>query len=116
MTKHEHIHVERLADTLVVHFHDSKIQAELAISTLGAELYTVVDRPDCRKLVLDLSNVEFLSSAMLGKLLSVNRKMKDKGGTLRLCAVCPNVRLILKYTFLESILDIRDSQPGAVEA
>jgi anti-sigma B factor antagonist len=116
MTKHEHVRVERLADTLVVHFHDSKISAELAISTLGAELYAVVDRPDCQKLVLDFSDVEFLSSAMLGKLISVNRKMKEKGGALRLCAVCPNIRLILRYTFLDTVLDIRDTQPDAIEA
>jgi len=71
---------------------------------------------DCQKLVLDFSNVDFLSSAMLGKLISINRKMKEKGGILRLCGVCPNIRLIFKYTDLETILDIRDSQSDAVEA
>ena len=33
---------------------------------------------------------------------------KEKGGILRLCDVCPNIRLIFKYTHLETILDIRD--------
>ncbi len=114
MTKHTQ--VERLDDVMVVHFHDSKITGELAISGLGDELYAVVDRPDCQKLVLDFSNVDFLSSAMLGKLVTINRKMKEKDGILRLCGVCPNIRLIFKYTALDTIFDIRDTQSDAVEA
>jgi anti-sigma B factor antagonist len=112
MTKH--VQVERLNDAVVVQFHDNKITEELAISGLGHELYVVVGRPDCQKLVLDFSNVDFLTSAMLGKLVSINRKMKEKGGILRLCGVCPNIRLIFKYTALDTIFDIRDSQPDAV--
>jgi anti-sigma B factor antagonist len=112
MTKY--VQIERIDDALVVHFHDSTITGELAISGLGEELYAVVGRPDCRKLVLDFSNVDFLSSAMLGKLVIINRKMKEKGGALRLCSVCPNIRLIFKYTVLDTIFDIRDTQPDAV--
>ena len=114
MTKHTQ--VERLDDALVVHFHDSKITGELAISGLGDELYAIVGRPDCQKLVLDFSNVDFISSAMLGKLININRKMKEKGGIFTLCGVCPTIRLIFTYTHLETIFDIRDTQSDAVEA
>ena len=114
MTKH--VRLERLDDALVAHFLDSRITGKLAISTLGIELDAIVNRPDCQKLVLDFSNVDFLSSAMLGKLLSINRKMKEKAGILRLCGVCPSIRLIFKYTHLDTILDIRDTPPDAVEA
>lgn len=116
MTAFRHLRVERSADTLVVHFLDSRITAELAISSLGSELYAVVDRPDCQKLVLDFSAVDFLSSAMLGKLVSASRKMKEKGGVLKLCKICPNIHTILKYTRVEQILDIRDTQADALAA
>ena len=112
----KHTQVERLDDAMVVYFHDSTITGELAISGLGEELYAIVGRPDCQKLVLDFSNVEFLSSVMLGKLIRINQKMKEKGGILRLCGVCPNIRLIFKYTHLDTIFDIRDTQPDAVKA
>lgn len=116
MTTFKHLRIDRCADTLLVHFLDSKIAAEVAISTLGSELYSVVNRPDCQKLVLDFSDVEFISSAMLGKLITANRMMKEKGGVLRLCEICPNIRTILKYTCLEQILDIQDTQADAVAA
>jgi anti-anti-sigma factor len=111
----KHTQVERLDDAMVVYFHDSTITGELAISGLGDELYAIVGRPDCQKLVLDFSNVEFLSSVMLGKLIRINQKMKEKGGILRLCGVCPNIRLIFKYTHLDTIFDIRDTQSDAVK-
>jgi anti-sigma B factor antagonist len=114
MTKHTR--VERLGDALVVYFHDSRITGELAIAGLGEELYAIVGRPDCLKLVLDFSDVEFLSSAMLGKLISINHKMKEKGGIFRLCGVCPNICLIFKFTALDTIFDIRDTAAEAAEA
>ena len=114
MTKH--FRVERRADALVVYFLDKSIHADLAIAGLGAELYAIVGRPDCLKLVLNFSGVEFLSSAMLGKLLSAKKMLAQKGGVLRLCEVCPNIRLIFKLTHLDHILDIQNTEEQALES
>lgn len=110
----KHIRVERSADALVVHFLDQKIHAEAAVAGLGKELYAVVDRPDCRKLVLNFSDVDFLSSSMIGKLVTMQRKIAEKNGILRLCGMCPNIRLIFKLTCLDRILDIRETEADAV--
>jgi anti-sigma B factor antagonist len=109
-----HLRVERNADVLIVHFLDQKIDAEAAVAGLGKELYAVVDNPDCRKLVLNFSDVEFLSSSMIGKLVTIQRKMAEKNGVLRLCGMCPNIRLIFKLTCLDRILDIRETEADAI--
>jgi anti-sigma B factor antagonist len=111
----KHFRVDRHADVLAAHFLDKSIHADLAISSLGDELYAIVGRPDCLKLVLNFSNVEFLSSAMLGKLLSAKKMMAEKGSVLRLCEICTNIRMIFTVTHLDHILDIRDTEAGAVE-
>ena len=110
----KHFRVERNADALVVHFLDQKIHAEVAIASLGKELYAVVDRPDCLKLVLNFSEVEFLSSVMLGKIIAVKKKIAEKHGVLMLCAMSDNIRLIFKLTCLDHILDIRETQADAI--
>jgi anti-sigma B factor antagonist len=110
----KHLRIERNADALVVHFLDQRIQADAAIAGLGQELYAVVDRPDCLKMVLDFSEVEFLSSAMLGKLISVQRMIAEKNGVLRLCGMCQNIRLIFKLTCLDRILDVRETVADAI--
>jgi anti-sigma B factor antagonist len=50
-----------------------------------------VDELGRTKLLLDLSNVEFLSSAGVGKLITLNRKVDRLGGRLVLCNVAPSV-------------------------
>ncbi|MGA2621191.1 MAG: STAS domain-containing protein [Thermoguttaceae bacterium] len=110
----KHLRVKKNADALVVHFLDRDIHAELAIMGLGQELYAVVARPDCLKLVLNFSGVDFLSSAMLGKAVTVMKMMAEKNGVLRLCEMCPNVRLVFKHTCLDRILDIRETEADAI--
>jgi anti-anti-sigma regulatory factor len=53
---------------------------------------------------------------MFGKLLSVKKTMAEKGGLLRLCEICPNIRLIFRHTHLDQILDIRDTETEALES
>jgi anti-anti-sigma factor len=106
----KHFRVERHDEFLVVYFLDASIHGELAIASLGDDLYAIVGRPDCSNLVLNLSGVEFLSSAMLGKLISVRKMMAQKGGTLTLCELCPNIRTIFRLTHLDRLLDIRDTE------
>jgi anti-sigma B factor antagonist len=110
----KHLRVDRNADTLVIQFLDQRISADAAIASLGKELYAVVDRPDCVRLVLNLSDVEFLSSAMLGKLVAVKKKIAEKNGVFRLCAMSENIRLMFKLTCLDHILDIRETEAEAL--
>jgi anti-sigma B factor antagonist len=110
----KHLRVERNADALVVHFPDKRIDAEIAMASLGKDLYAVADRPDCRKLVLNFSGVDFLTSVMIGKLITVKKKIAEKNGIFRLCGMCENIRLIFKLTCLDHILDIRETEADAI--
>jgi anti-anti-sigma factor len=116
MSMYAHLRVKRRESTFVVQFLDHRIAADLAIASLGEELYTVADRPDCQKLILDFSIVDFLSSAMLGKLVALNRRMKTKEGSLVLCGICENIKLIFKLTALDRVLELRDTESDVAEA
>jgi len=111
----EHLRVDRHGDFLVVHFLDKDIHTEFAVGSVGDELYGIIARPDCSKLVLNFSGVEFLCSAMLGKLISAKRMMAQKGGLLRLCEVCPDIRLMFRYTRLDHIFDIPQTETEALQ-
>jgi anti-sigma B factor antagonist len=110
----KHFRVERHRDALVVHFLDRRMNADIAIASLGRELYAVADRPDCLKLVLNFSDVEFLSSAMLGKLIALKKKLTEKNGFFRLCEMSENIRLMFRLTCLDQILDIRETEADAI--
>ena len=43
------------------------------------------------------------------------KMMAEKSGTIRLCEICPNLRMIFTLTHLDHIFDIRDSLAEAIQ-
>ena len=76
------------------------------------ELDAMIHRERPRRLVLDLSSIEFMDSAGLGLLMGRLRLMRDMGGTLAL--VRPNQRIlkILRLSGMERFMEIDGSTAG----
>ena len=73
------LEVEDIGDITVVNFVDKKILDEQNIQVIGEQLFSLVDELGRRKILLNFKNVEFLSSAALGKLITLNRKLQPLG-------------------------------------
>jgi stage II sporulation protein AA (anti-sigma F factor antagonist) len=69
-----------------------------------------------KKLILDLSGVDFVTSAGLRAVLTIVKKMKFSGGALALCGVQPQVREILDITGLAPMMDIYPSRAEGLQA
>jgi len=110
-----HLQLERRDDVWVVRFRDRQLSGDLP-ELLGPELYGVAAKADCAKLLLSFAGVDFLASDMLGKVVVLNKKMKQKGGKLTLCDVCPYIRQILATTKLDNILAVRDTEAEGMTA
>lgn len=63
------------------------------------------DASDVTKLILDVNGMEYISSAGLRVLLSVQKKM-SKRGTMTVKNVCPEVMEVLEITGFTDILTI----------
>ena len=77
-------------------------------------MQAVAAQPGCRKLVLNFSGVELITSATLGKLVSTNRRMDEKGGTMIMCEMGDNVRTVFRITKLDNILKICETEADAL--
>lgn len=66
------------------------------------------------QLVLDLGQVEFMSSAGIRLLLEILKKSREQGGDLRLAAVPGGVARTLEITGLTSVLEAYPSVDKAV--
>lgn len=111
-----HLEVGKNGDVIVVRLGEHRVFDEMTVDKIGDELLRVADRPDCHRLLLDLSEVTRLSSAMLAKLLKLRRKMESKGENLGLCGVNSHLRSVLATTRLDRIFDIADNEAGALKA
>jgi anti-sigma B factor antagonist len=80
---------------------------------LGERLGEQVDSGSLN-MVVDLSGVEYMSSAGLRELVAALKRVKKDGGDLRLASPSDRVREVLDLAGLSSIFEIFDDQVAAV--
>lgn len=110
------LEVEDIGDVTVVNFVDKKILDEQNIQVIGEQLFSLVDELGRRKILLNFGNVEFLSSAALGKLITLNRKLQSAGGKLALCNIAPPIYEVFEITKLNKLFAIHKDEQGALQA
>jgi anti-sigma B factor antagonist len=108
--------VEDVGDVAVVNFTIRKITDEQVIQLIGEQLFGLVDDAGRRKILLNFGNVEYLSSAALGKLITLNKKVQGAGGKLVLCNIDPQIYEVFEITKLNRIFKIHKEEKAALEA
>jgi anti-sigma B factor antagonist len=116
MAEHRRVEVHEVGDISVVQFSDRKILDETNIQELGKELFQLVEEESRHKLLLNFNNVEFLSSAALGKLISLDKKVKQHDGMLKLSNIRPEIYEVFAITRLNKLFDIKDEEADALAA
>lgn len=110
------LEVEQIGDVTVVNFIDRKILDEQNIQVIGDQLFGLVDQDGLRKLLLNFGNVEYLSSAALGKLITLNKKLQGVGGRLVLCNIDPQIYEVFEITRLDKFFNIQKEEQAALQA
>lgn len=82
---------------------------------LGARLNELAATP-AGHLVLDLADVDFVSSAGLRVILSAAKQARAARGRLIVCAVQPPVREVLDISGFTALLTIHPARDGALQA
>ena len=116
MAGNRRIDVSEVGEVSVVRFVDRKILDEANIQELGKELFRLVEEEDRKSLLLNFSTVDFLSSAALGKLITLDKKVKAHGGKLKLSNIRPEIYEVFAITRLNKLFDIRDDEADALAA
>jgi anti-sigma B factor antagonist len=111
--RRQRIVIEDIGDVTMVNFIDKKILDEQNIQMIGDDLFRLVDELGRRKLLLNFGNVEFMSSAALGKLIRLHQRLNQVGGKLILCGISKSILEIFEITKLDKMLKIvKDEQSG----
>jgi len=97
-----------------VEFLDRNILDEANIEQIGREIEQCIDASPKPQLVIDFSNVEHLSSAALGKLITLNSRVRSRGGGLRLAQIDPQIYEVFTITKLDQLFEIHDTVDEAV--
>jgi anti-sigma B factor antagonist len=107
-------HVQR--GITVVRFTDTKVIDQQDINRIGGELMEMVGEAGVRKMLLNMEGVRYLSSALLGKLISLHKALLTDKGALKLCNITAPVYEVFEITRLHRLFDIYRSEDEAIEA
>ncbi len=109
------INVEYAGDATIVTFTDERILEEKDIKALQESIMSVIEQAKRISLILDFGNVRFLSSAVLGLLIRISKRIYERDGSLRLCNINPKIYEIFKITRLTKTFDIYKDVESAAE-
>ena len=98
-----------------VEFIDRNILDEVNIQAISEEITGLISLADTPRILINFTNVDHLSSAALGALITINKKIKDKSGELRLANIDPQIYEIFKITQLNSLFNIHETADEAIE-
>ena len=110
------ISVKYAGNATIVSFTDEKFLEEKDINELQESLMSVIESASGKiSLILDFGNVRFLSSAVLGLLIRVSKRIYEQEGQLRLCSINPKIYEIFRITRLTKTFDIYTDVESAAE-
>lgn len=110
------LRIKKVGDVTQVEFVDRNILDEANIQLIGEELAHLIEAGPKPKLLLSFANVDHLSSAALGTLITVNNKIRAAGGQLRLSDIDPQIHEVFVITKLNKLFEIHPSSAEALKS
>ena len=100
----------------VIRFEQSNVLDAYEIEQLGDEIYHHLKPIDAPKVVIDLGNVEHLSSAALGMLIALRKVVVEKkGGGIGIANVSEDLKSIFRMTRLDKLMKMSESTEKAMQ-
>src|SRR5438045_2832299 len=108
--------VTRVGETVQVEFTTRKILDEANIAEIGEQLTAIVEKEDRPRIIISFAAVDHLSSAALGTLITINNKVKQKSGQLRLSDINSQIYEVFNITKLNKLFRIYPTMQEARES
>ncbi|HRF01941.1 MAG TPA: STAS domain-containing protein [Pirellulaceae bacterium] len=108
------ISTREVGDVYIVKLNDPKILDQSQIEQIGYELLQTVPKVTSNRMLLNLGTVAFMSSAMIGKIVQLNKKAKEAGIDLRICEITKGVMEVFNLMRLHKVLNIQKDEESAI--
>lgn len=105
--------IKRDGAIVEVQFRDRNILDEANIQQIGDEIAAIIQAEASPRLLINFSDVDHLSSAALGTLITINNRVRTLKGQLRLSNIDPNIYQVFQITRLNKLFEIHDTADKA---
>jgi anti-sigma B factor antagonist len=110
------LRIKKINDVIQVEFIDRNILDEANIQLIGEEITSLIDSTPKPKLLISFTNVDHLSSAALGTLITINNKVRNASGQLRLSDIDPQIYEVFVITKLNKLFEIHETAAEAIKS
>jgi anti-sigma B factor antagonist len=100
-------------DILTIRILDERLVEPEHLKRLFEDLYALLGKTEQQQVVLDFAPVKFMASAMLGKLVALQKKCEEYRAKLKLSSITPDILQVFKITKLNKVFDIQPDEPTA---
>ena len=115
MTTHvEAITLRTSGKVVVADFTRGELKDEREILRLLDKLGSLVEKRKGVNLLLNMSNVTYISSSGLGAIVSLFKKVTRQGGKLKVCGLQQVVREVFEVMHLNKVIPIFDTEEEAL--
>lgn len=114
-TSFEHLRMVDRDGITVVRLNETALSTERLVREIGAEILRLIGTRS-QRLVIDLSTVDALSSAMIGKLVTIKRKVEEHKGVLALCGVSEELMGAFRVSRIQDYFTIHSDLDAALAA
>lgn len=108
------LRVRKVNNVTQVEFVDRNILDESNIHQIGEEISHLVEAEQSPRVVISFANVDHLSSAALGTLITIHNKVKARSGQLRLARIDPQIYEVFVITKLNKLFEIHEDVDRAM--
>lgn len=116
MPSESRLRIRKQDSVVQIEFIDRNILDEGNIQMISEEISRLIDAEATPKLLISFANVDHLSSAALGALITINNKIRQKNGQLRLAGIDPQIYEVFVITRLNKLFQIHESVDEAIKS
>lgn len=115
MAQPARILLHTISGVTVAIIQDSSIIDPQQIEELRITLFELIEKQDRRKLILDITKVQHLSSAALGVLIPLQEAYRKAKGMMVLVGPTPGITKLFQLTKLDKLLEFAATEKEALK-
>jgi anti-sigma B factor antagonist len=110
------LQIEQNGTVTIVRFLTSDLSAGAVVEAVSDELSALVEEQERRVLLIDLGEIQKLSSSLLGRLIALHKRLLVLGGEMAICRIDPDIRKVFDVCQLPRLLHLYSDERDASAA
>ena len=101
----------------IIRFNGTSLVSAAELEPIGRALNGLIDKSERPRLLLDLGNIQFVSSPAINLLLSMQMRVNAiAGASMAICSAGPKVMELFRLTRLDRVFRLEESVEKAIGA